>query len=156
VYWYLQPPAKTPGPTAHQSHGTPIGADIASINSTPLVMDAHQYLGTAIPVARCREIQVEIENRDNRIGFIALAVLLTDSTSSKKTTLYLGQQAITSTKPENFSYKTNSLFETLRFPLPASVKMRRFDEITIMMLPDVEHALEAPKIAIKQFRLFPR
>jgi len=119
-------------------------------------MDAHQALGAAIPIARCREIQIEIENRDNRMGVIALAVLLTDAASPKNPTLYLGQQPVVSTEPEHFSFKSGSVFETLRFSLPASAKMRRFDEITVMMLPDVEHALVGPKIAIKQFQLFPR
>jgi len=155
-YWYMQPPNKNPGPTAHHAHGTPLGNEIASINSTPLVMDAHQALGAAIPIARCREIQIEIENRDNRMGVIALAVLLTDAASPKNPTLYLGQQPVVSTEPEHFSFKSGSVFETLRFSLPASAKMRRFDEITVMMLPDVEHALVGPKIAIKQFQLFPR
>ena len=155
-YWYIQPPNKIPGPTAHQAHGTPLGAEIASINSMPLVMDAHQALGVAIPIARCREIQVEIENRDNRTGVIALGVLLTDAASTKKPTLYLGQQPIVSTEPEHFSFKSAPVFETLRFSVPTGVKIRRFDEITVMMLPDVEHALVGPKIAIKQFQLFPR
>jgi hypothetical protein len=155
-YWYMQPPNKIPGPTAHRAHGTPIGEEIASLNSKPLIMDAHQTLGSAIPVARCREIQVEIENRDNRIGVVGLAVLLTDGASSKSPTLYLGQQSIVSTEPEHFSYKSEPVFETLRFSVPASAKMRRFDEITVMMLPDVDHALVGPKIAIKQFQLFPR
>jgi hypothetical protein len=65
-YWYVQPPDKLPGPTAHKAHGTPLGADIESKNSVPLIMEAHQVLGTAIPIARCREIQIDIENRDNR------------------------------------------------------------------------------------------
>lgn len=155
-YWYIQPPDKIPGPTAHQAHGTPLGNDIESIDSTPLVMDAHQTLGAAIPTARCREIQVEIENRDNKMGVIALAILLTDATSSKKPTLYLGQQTIVSTEPEHFSYKSGSVFETLRFSVPVNAKVRRFDEITVMMLPDIEHVGVAPKIAIKQFQLFPR
>ncbi len=119
-------------------------------------MDAHQSLGTAIPIARCREIQVEIENRDNIIGVVALAVLLTDGASPKEPTLYLGQQLIVSTEPEHFLFKSGSVFETLHFSVPASAKMRNFDEITVMMLPDVEHALVGPKIAIKQFQLFPR
>ncbi len=155
-YWYIQPPNKIPGPTAHQAHGTPLGAEIASINSMPLVMDAHQALGAAIPIARCREIQVEIENRDNRTGVIALGVLLTDAASTKKPTLYLGQQPIVSTEPEHFSFKSAPVVETLRFSVPTGVKIRRFDEITVTMLPDVEHALVGPKIAIKQFQLFPR
>lgn len=155
-YWYLQPPNRTPGPTAHRAHGTPLGAEIASIDSRPLVMDAHQTLAVAIPIARCREIQVEIENRDNRIGAMALAVLLTDSAASGRPTLYLGQQAVLSAEPSRFTYKTASVFETLHFAVPARAKLRRFDEITVMMLPDVEHALVGPKIAIGQFRLFPR
>ena len=155
-YWYMQPPHKIPGPTAHQAHGAPLGDEIASINSIPLVMEAHQTLGAAIRIARCREVQVEIENRDNRIGVIVLAVLLTDAASPKNPTLYLGQQSIVSTEPEHFSYKSGSVFETLRFSIPASAKMRRFDEITVMMLPGIEHALVGPKIAIKQFQLFPR
>ncbi len=155
-YWYVQPPNKIPGPTAHQANGTPLGYEIESINSTPLIMDAHQTLGVAIPIARCREIQVEIENRDNRIGVIALAVLLTNSASPQNSALYLGQQSIVSTEPEHFSIKSGSVFETLRFTVPAIAKMHRFDEITVMMLPDVEHALVGPKIAIKQFQLFPR
>jgi hypothetical protein len=155
-YWYMQPPNKTPGPTAHRAHGTPLGEEIASLNSKPLIMDAHQPLGSAIPVARCREIQVEIENRDNRIGVVGLGVLLTDGASSKSQTLYLGQQSIVSTEPEHFSYKSEPVFETLRFSVPTNAKIRRFDEITVMMLPDVEHALVGPKIAIKQFQLLPR
>jgi hypothetical protein len=155
-YWYMQPPNKIPGPTAHHARGTPLGEEIASINSVPLIMDAHQALRTPVPVARCREIQVEIENRDNKIGVIAMAILLTDAASLKKQTLYLGQQPIVSTEPEHFAFKSGSAFETLHFSLPASTKMRKFDEITVMLLPDVEHALVGPKIAIKQFQLFPR
>jgi len=155
-YWYMQPPNRIPGPAAHNAHGTPLGAEIASIDSTPLVMEAHQFLGTPIPIARCREIQVEIENRDNKIGLVALAVLIRGTASPQKPALYLGQQPIVSTEPEHFSSKSEPVFETLRFAVPPGAKIRRFDEITVMMLPDVEHALVGPKIAIKQFQLFPR
>ena len=75
---------------------------------------------------------------------------------SETPTLLLGEQSIASTKPEHFSYKSEPVFETLRFSVPATAKIRRFDEITVMMLPDVEHALVGPKIAIKQFQLLPR
>jgi hypothetical protein len=156
AYWYFQPPDKFPGSTAHQAHGTPLGSDIESNNFIPLVMDAHQTLGEAIPIARCREIQVEIENRDSSAGFIAMAVLLTDGTSPEQRTLYLGQQPIVSTEPGHFSPKPAPVFETLRFSVAADSKMRRFNEITVMLLPDIEHTLVGPKIAIRQFQLFPR
>ena len=155
-YWYIQPPNENPGPKAHQARGTPLGADIESSNSVPLTMEAHQTLGTAIHIARCREIQVGIENRDNKAGLIAIAVLLTDTASPEKPALYLGQQPIVSTEPEHFSFKTMPASETLYFAVPESTKIRKFNEINVMLLSDVEHALIAPKIAIRQFKLFPR
>lgn len=155
-YWYLQPPNKLPGSTAHQAHGTPLKIDIESHNSVPLVMDAHQSLSTSISVARCREIQVEIENRDNLEGTISIAVLLTDSLSTEKRTLYLGQQPVMSTVPGHFSIKREPILETLRFSVPAHANIRNFNEITVMILPDVEHELVGPKIAIQQFQLYPR
>ena len=155
-YWYLQPPNKLPGQTAHLAKGSPLGFDIQSSNSMPLIMDAHQYLSSAIRVARCREITVELANRDNRIGAISLGVLLTDGTSAKKPTLYLGEQPIMSTRSEYFSIKSAPVFETLRFPVPLGTRMQKFNEITVLILPDIEHRFEAPKIAIEQFELFPR
>lgn len=156
AYWYLQPPDNRPGPTAHQAHGTPLGAEIESNNGIPLVMDAHQELGREIPVARCREIEVEIANRDNREGAIRMAVLLTDATSGGKQTLYLGQEPIVSTEPGHFVTKTTPMHETLRFSVPEDGKIRRFDEITVMLLPDIRHTFVGPKIAIEQFQLLPR
>jgi hypothetical protein len=54
--------------------------------------------------------------------------------------LYLGQQSIVSTEPSRFSIKSAPVFETLRFSVPASTKIRKFNEITVMLLPDTEHA----------------
>jgi len=155
-YWYIQPPKDRPGLTAHQARGTPLGVDIESKNDVPLVMEAHQILAASIRIARCREIQVDIENRDNKAGVIAMAVSLADTASPERPALYLGQQPIVSTEPEHFSFKTIPASETLYFAVPKSVRERRFNEITVMLLSDVVHALAAPKIAIRQFQLFPR
>jgi len=167
-YWYLQPPDKRPGPNAHQAHGTPLGAEIRSTNELPLVMDAHQPLAASIPIARCREIEVEIENHDNRPGSIAMAILLSDSSVPGKPDLYLGQQPISPAEPESKSIDSAlnatpkpaindaSSLQTLRFPIPPGSKVRKFNEITVMLLPDTLHSLVGPKIAIRQFQLFPR
>jgi hypothetical protein len=155
-YWYIQPPKDRPGPTAHQARGTPLGVDIESKNAVPLVMEAHQTLTGSISTARCGNVQVDIENRDNKAGVIAMAVLLTDTASPNKPALYLGQQPIASTEPEHFSFKTIPTSEALYFAIPENKKRQKFNEITVMLLSDVEHALVAPKIAIHQFQLFPR
>jgi hypothetical protein len=155
-YWYFQAPGKEPSPTAHQDHGTPLAVDIHSNNFIPLTMEAHQSLGAAIRLARCREIQVAIENRDNRPGAITLAVLLKDSASPNVPSLYLGQQPVASSQPDQFSVKSSPVNEVLRFPIPGNANMRKFDEITIMFLPDMEHIQVGPKIAIQEFHVIPR
>jgi hypothetical protein len=167
-YWYLQPPDKHPGPTAHQAHGTPLSAGIRSINDLPLVMDAHQPLGASIPIARCGKIAVEIENRDDRFGSLSMAVLLTDASAHGMPDFYLGQKTIPSSQPEpdavdlasmtrpSSAVKPASVIETLEFPIPPEAKIRKFNEITVMVLSDGDRALVGPKIAVRQFQLFPR
>jgi hypothetical protein len=155
-YWFLQPPSKRPGPEAHVAQGTPVNVDVESSNAIALVMNAHQKLARAIPTVRCREIEIAIENRDNRPGLVSLGVLLTDEESSPKRTLYLGQQPVVSTEPGRFFVKTTPAYDTLRFSVPPDAPMRRFNEITVMFLPDIEHTFVAPRIAIQQFELYPR
>lgn len=155
-YWYFQPPKKSPGSSAHLATGTPISFDIRSSNAIPLVMNAHQYLSTSIPVERCREIAVDIENRDNTSGEISLGVLLTSRDSTKDAALYLVEQPILSTRPGNFAVKRAPVLETLYFSIPTQAKIRNFSEITVLVFPDIEHTFDAPKIAIQQFQLFPR
>lgn len=156
VYWYFQPPRKDPGADAHQARGTPVAVNIHSNNFIPIVMQAHQHLGGAVPIRRCREIQVEIENRDNTPGTIALALLLRDSSAPAEASLYLGQQTLVSSQPGHFRIKSSPVFETLRFAVPARGGVRQFDTIHVMVLPDVEHSTISPKIGIEQFQLFPR
>lgn len=156
TYNYVQPPDEGPGPNAHRAHGTPLNVDIASSNEWPVMMDAHQDLPGSIPIARCSEIQVQIANGDNRPGIISLGLMLIDGTAGTRHTAYLDQQPIVSTEPGHFFFKASPVSETLRFSVPAGVKLRKFSEITVLVLPDVEHTFVTPKIAIREFRLLPR
>jgi hypothetical protein len=119
-------------------------------------MEAHQRLGGAIRLARCRAMQVEIENREDEPRAVALAVLLTDSTVPGKPAVYLGQQVLKTTLPDHDRLKGSPSFETLRFAVPAHAEIRKFDEITVMLLPDIGPALVGPRIAIQQFQFLPR
>jgi hypothetical protein len=155
-YWYYQAPHTFPGSTAHKANGTPLGFEIRSNNFVPLVMNAHQNLSAAVPVERCREITVGIENFDNTAGEISLGVLLTDGAATKNSTVYLGEQPIVSSQSRDFALKRSPVFETLHFTIPTHTQMRNFNEITVLVLPRAEHALDAPRIAIQQFELYPR
>jgi hypothetical protein len=162
-YWYFQPPDKRPGLRALRTHGTPLAVNIRANNSIPLVMEAHQRLGTPIPLARCGEIQIAIENRGQNAGAVALAVLLSDSSASGSPSVYLGQQSVVTSEPgqlPNLSASASSAAsanEVLRFFIPAGErKIRRFDEITVMFLSDLGPFEVGPQIAIEQFSLIPR
>jgi hypothetical protein len=155
-YWYFQPPEKAPSKEAHEAQGSPLAIDIQAENFISLTMEAHQSLGSSIPLARCREIDVEVMNRDNRRGNVAVGVLLTDSKTRGRPTIYLGQQYVVSSDPDHFAMKTKPVNEVLRFAVPQSGKVRRFDEINVMFFPDGANFGKGPKMAIAQFELMPR
>jgi hypothetical protein len=156
AYWYFQPPDTRPGRTAHQAHGTPLAVNIHSNNWSPLMMEAHQRLIGPVRLSRCREIDVEIRNRDNLRSTLSLGLMLADSAFPNKPTLYLGQKEIETTLPGFFSYKWAPVSETIRFAIPASAPIRKFDEITVILQSEIEHSMVGPKIAIEQFELLPR
>jgi len=151
-YWYLQPPDVRPGPLAHRATGTPLDVHIASANSLPLIMQAHQYLRSPIAVARCREIRVEVENRETEPGSVVLAVWLKNSSAKEGPAVYLGEQPIPGAGAGNGAPAAG----TLVFAIPAATKVRAFDEISVMMLPDSGHQQVGPRVAIEQFEVVPR
>jgi hypothetical protein len=155
-YWYFQPPQTGPDLHAHVAHGNTLDVNIHSTNLMPLKMEAHQNLATGIRISRCREISVVIENRDNRPGNIFVGMLLIDSASAGKMSLYLGQQPIRSSEPDHFRIKLLPLEETLRFPIPSLSAMRRFDQITLIVTPDRARLEIGAKVAIRQFEILPR
>lgn len=155
-YWYFQPPEKAPSKEAHEAQGSPLAIDIQAENFISLTMEAHEHLANSIPLSRCREIAIEVMNRDNRLGNVAVGVLLTDSKAPGRPTIYLGQQPVVSSEAEHFAVKASAVSEVLRFEVPQSGKVRRFDEINVMFFPDGANFGKGPKMAVAQFELMPR
>jgi hypothetical protein len=150
-YWYLQPPDDSPGPKAHRAVGSPLDLHIASSNSFPLMMQAHQYLRSPLRTARCRQIRVEIETRENDPGSIVLALSLKNSAAAGSSAVYLGEQPITVASTNGAAAS-----QTLTFAVPASAKLRSFDDITLMMLTEAWDQRVGPRVAIREFELVPR
>jgi hypothetical protein len=98
---------------------------------------------------------VTIENRDNVPGPIALSVLLTDTATPGKPPLMLGGQPVLSSEPGQFALKSAPTEEVLRFSVPKNMTTHKFDEITVLFLPDVAHFQVGAKIAIQQFVMVP-
>jgi hypothetical protein len=155
-YWYYQPRYNALGTRAHVARGSPESVDIHSANRIPLIMEAHQLLAAPVPLSCCREMHVSLKNYDNARGLIGLGVLLTDSTSIGRPTLYLEQQTIASTEPDHFTIKSSPATETLSYRLPVTGKIHQFDQITVVFFPDTQRPYTAPRITIEQFELIPR
>lgn len=149
-YWYLQPPDQRPGSDAHQAHGTPLGVHIESNNSLPLVMEARQRLGESIPLSRCGRIEVDLENRDQNLGVVAVVLLLEDSATKGHPQLDVGRQQLVTGEPET------SGMQSFLFRLPQRAAIRRFDSVTVMLLPESGHEHIGPRIAVSELRLYPR
>jgi hypothetical protein len=52
--------------------------------------------------------------------------------------------------------KRSPVYESVLFSVPPIANIKKFDEITVLVLPDIEHTLLAPRVAIVQFQLFLR
>jgi hypothetical protein len=155
-YWYFQPPHRWPGRNPHEDHGEPTGVNIRSTGLSPLIMEAHQSLGSPIDLACCRELEMDIRNGDNLPGNIVLAVILTDSRAHGQPSLTLSGQKVVSSEAGHFFIKSSPVEEKLHFPIPPQPKIKKFDEITVLFFPPADRAIIGVKIAIEQFVLRPR
>jgi hypothetical protein len=155
-YWYFKAPSQRPGPHAHVAHGRATDVGVSSTDSAPLLMEAHQNLGSSIDLACCSEIDIAITNADNRPGKIALGLRLTDSRSIEKLSKDLGLRTIASSESLQIPQNRPPVNETILFPIPASATIRRFDAITIFFVPSRERARRGAKVSIQSFTLIPR
>jgi hypothetical protein len=128
---------------------------IRTLNTRPLMMQAHQKLAKPIRLSTVRAIDVTMLNRDNDPGTLSIGVVLTDSAFDTKTGLDLGLRPLASTQPDHFSVKTLPVSEKLHFTIPAQSRQRRFDGITIMILPSASRMHSGAHVAIDHFDLVP-
>jgi hypothetical protein len=156
-YWYFQPPYSDPGPGAFIARTSPLTANIHSVLSIPILMQAHQHLGTPLPIECCREVDVEVENREDRPGSIVMGVMLTDSASPGKPSLLLGERAISSNAN---SRNSTAAHETLRFSIPTQSgpvqrRIHQFDQIDFVIVPDSSRMQSGAKVAIRTLEFIP-
>jgi hypothetical protein len=155
-YWYFKAPSTRPGPRAHIAHGRATYANVRSTNAAPLLMEAYQNLGTSIDLKCCSEIDVAITNADVRPGPIALGIRLADSDSVGEPSQNLAERTIASSKTAQIPLNRPPVEEVLRFPIPQSTTLHRFNEITVVYLPAPQRAHAGAKVSIESFTLIPR
>jgi hypothetical protein len=156
-YWYFKAPMTEPGAKAHVTVGESTKANVRSTNWMPLRMEAHQNLGLPIDLDCCREIDMKVTNADNRAGRIDIALVLTDSASPGGRRLMLDDEPVVSSLGAGAAALDRApVTETLRFVIPKTTRLLRFDEIDVIVQPSVERAKLGSRVAVEEFELVPR
>lgn len=148
VYWFFNPPSLRPPPSAVVMHGDAAEKAFRSNDETPLAMEAHQNLGRLIDLSCCRRIDVEVRNADRYSGMVGVELILFNTVF--RTHQSLGVASLQS-RP-----RFDTVSETLKFPVPAGVAIRQFDEFTIRFPRERVRSYRSAKIAIERFVLVPK
>jgi hypothetical protein len=156
VYWFFKAPDLQPPNTSRQAHGSPELLDIHSTDRRPLSMEAHENFGSMIDLDCCSRIQISIRNADIYSETVSLELILINSSLPGKPSQSLGTVMAKSTRTWKIYEKPSPTAETLNFPIPANLSLRRFDEVMIVFRLAAFRADDGAKIAIDHFVLIPR
>jgi threonine/homoserine/homoserine lactone efflux protein len=154
AYWYFKAPDKRPRPTARVVRGSSTKATIRSSDRYPLLMEAHQRLGTRVDLNCCSSVEIALQNADRHPGPIALELWLVDSALPRVMGRYVGTVTIPSSEGEGVSSE-RPVEEKLEFPIAVGGKGGEFDEITVVVRLAAVRARAGAQIAIRQFVLQP-
>ena len=156
-YWYFEDPANEPGPTAHVARGLPTeeAINLYSAGGGPLRMEAVERLSHPIDYDCCASLDVSLTDVDTESGPIHLGVLLTDTSTEDQPSVLLGFEAVAGSDRLVPEVRGAQLDATVRFPLPLSRRMRRFNEIMVIVLPTID-LTRGSKVAIEGFTLQPK
>jgi hypothetical protein len=155
-YWYFKSFGETPGPNARTTRGDPLKVNVHSTDKGPLLMEAHQYLPDPVDMTCCREMQIVFRN-DASLGAFAVSISLADSHSKGTPTQSLGVKFV-SPSPTLAGQPTlnpSPIEETLTFPFPIHAAIKKFDAITVVLLPDANQRTAGRKVAVERFVMLP-
>jgi hypothetical protein len=154
AYWYFKAPDKRPRPTARIVRGSSTKAKVRSTDHYPLLMEAHQKLGTRIDLSCCSSIEIALQNADHHPGAIALELWLVDSALPRVMGRYVGTMTIPSSEGGG-GREEMPIEEKLDFPVLPGGRGGEFDEITVVVRTDAVRARTGAQIAIRRFELKP-
>jgi len=157
VYWFFKAPDLHPPRRSLQAHGSPELLNIRSTDRRPLLMEAHEHLGSMLDLDCCSRIQIAIRNADHYPETVSLELILINASVPGKPSQSLGRMMVKSTRPwKIYDEPAKPTSETLNFVIPAHSSIRGFDEVKVVFRLDAARADAGPKIAIDRFVLVPR
>ncbi len=125
-----------------------------SADGGPLRMEGVERLTQPLAVTCCGELDVVVTNADTQAGAVHLGMLLSDTAAPSQPSVLLGFEALPANSTGFFAPPVGAQ-QTARFPIAPSRALRRFNQITAVVIPSVD-AWRGAKIAIQGFTLIPR
>jgi hypothetical protein len=153
-YWYFKVQGDSPGANAYVRRGDPLKARVRSTDSGTLLMEAHQQLSDSIDLACCREMRIVFRN-DVSLGAFAVGIVLTDSHPAGRMSENLGVKYVASSATDRGPVEASAAEQTLTFPFPKPGLIRRFDAITVVLLPDPRYLTAGRRVAVERFVMIP-
>jgi hypothetical protein len=153
-YWYFKSSGESPGPNTRTTQGDPLKVNVRSTDRDPLLMEAHQHLSNPIALSCCREMQIVFKNGVS-LGAFAVSISLTDLHSHGELSQNLGVKYVVPNPANEGPRNTLPVEETLVFPFPKHGVIKKFDAITVDLLPDAVHGTSGRRVAVERFVMIP-
>jgi hypothetical protein len=153
-YWYFKSPGESPGPNTRTTQGDPLKVNVRSTDRDPLLMEAHQHLSNPIALSCCREMQIVFKNAVS-LGAFAVSISLTDLHSQGRLSQNLGVKYVVPNPANQGPGNTLPVEQTLVFPFPKHGVIKKFDSITVVLLPDALHRTAGRRVAVERFVMIP-
>ena len=146
-YWMFLPRYRRPPPKSLVERGNPSKLSF-STNGGPMVMEAHQPLDAYIDPSSCAAIRLVVAGPDTQNLLVFQLFLVDTGTFDPRGGESLGYQYVRGNSATNGS-------ETLTFSVPATVRLKRFNEIKIAFRqPGLMN--KSLKIAVERMTILPR
>lgn len=99
---------------------------------------------------------MEIQNTDRYPGTVSLELILRNTTLPGAPFQSLGTAVVASTRPWTLVGERPAVCEVLSFNIPPDLKLRQFDEVSVVFQLSPNRSDVGAKIGIERFTLVPR
>lgn len=153
VYWFWRGPSDQPPLNSVLMHGSPSARSFRSTDGDGMSMEARQNLGFAVDPKRYGAIEVDIQNSDPFPNSVSILLKVRNTTIPGKPIQTLGMEKVATPA---LSADSGPRRQTLRFHIPSTITMGRFDELTVSYFLKGARSNRSARIAVERFRLVPR
>jgi hypothetical protein len=151
--WFFQQTRKRPPASSLKEEGDPTTLNMTLEDSGAMVMQAQQRIGRPLDIHCCHWIDVVLNGEDQQPQYVAMELLLVDSSVAKQNIQTLGAQSLAS--PFNVLASANLKSSTFRFAIPRNSAIHSFNELFVWFHLKPPRMDKSATIRIDRFVLVP-